>query len=354
MSQALRNLFETQWQRDGWLSTLLRPVSAVTWLAVSAKRALYRRGWRQSYRAPVPVIVVGNIYVGGTGKTPVVIAMVQALRERGWTPGVVSRGYGVKIGKHPRTGQGDLAADRFGDEPALISRATNAPVSIHPDRPRAVRTLLSAFPQVDVIVSDDGLQHLALARDVEIIVQDGRGVGNGRLLPAGPLREPATRLREAHTVVTNVDGPVPLATAPSGPPYRVEMWMEPGAAWNLRDGTLRTLWELQADYQARGIAAAAGIGNPARFFATLRSAGMSLDTTIPLPDHYSYARSPFAPVKAGLILVTAKDAVKCSGLGDNRLWAVPVTPRFSDPAFFDRVAARLPAPGEKNRRAPAR
>lgn len=343
----MRALIQKQWRHGGWLSALLSPLSAVTLLAVSAKRAFYRRGWLQCYRPPVPVIVVGNIYVGGTGKTPVVIAMVQALRERGWNPGVVSRGYGVKIGKHPRTGQGDLAAERFGDEPALIAHTTNAPVSIHPDRPRAVRTLLSAFPHVDVIVSDDGLQHLALARDIEIVVQDGRGIGNGLLLPAGPLREPATRLREVHAVITNVDGPEPVAAASSGEPYRVSMWMEPGAAWNLRDGTLRTLWELQAAYRTSGIAAAAGIGNPERFFATLRSAGLTLNATIPLPDHYSYVKSPFASIKTGLILVTAKDAVKCSGLGDARLWAVPVTPHFSDPAFFDRVAARLPAPGRK-------
>lgn len=341
----MRTLLQAQWQHGGWLSNALTPLSALTRLAVAGKRALYRRGWLQAYRPPVPVIVVGNIYVGGTGKTPVVIALVQALRQRGWTPGVVSRGYGVKVGEHARTGKGELPAERFGDEPALISHTTDAPVSIHPDRPRAVRTLLSAFPRVDVIISDDGLQHLALARDVEIVVQDGRGIGNGRLLPAGPLREPASRLRDVDAVITNVDGPV--SRAPSAPerPYRVSMWMEPGAAWNLREGTLRTLWELQADYQGRGIAAAAGIGNPERFFATLRTAGMSLDATVPLPDHYSYAKSPFASVKAGLILVTAKDAVKCSGLGDNRLWVVPVAPRFSDPDFFDRIAARLPTRG---------
>jgi tetraacyldisaccharide 4'-kinase len=336
-------MLQTQWQRGGWLSDLLKPLSGLTWLAVNAKRALYRRGWLKAYRPPVPVIVVGNIYVGGTGKTPVVIALVQALRERGWTPGVVSRGYGVKIGTHPRMGRGELAPERFGDEPALISRATNAPVSIHPDRPRAVRTLLSAFPAVDVVISDDGLQHLALERDIEIVVQDGRGTGNGRLLPAGPLREPASRLKEVHAIVTNVDAPTRATPGATAEPHRVDMWMVPGAAWNLRDGTLRMLWELQAEYQAGGIAAAAGIGNPERFFAMLRASGMSLNATIPLPDHYSYAKSPFHALKTGLILVTAKDAVKCSGLGDNRLWAVPVTPHFSDPGFFDWLAARLPA-----------
>ncbi|ARP90242.1 tetraacyldisaccharide 4'-kinase [Bordetella genomosp. 9] len=341
MSQIARTLLQRQWQDGGWLSGLLAPLSGLAWLAIVGKRALYGRGWRQAYRAPVPVIVVGNIYVGGTGKTPVVIALVQALRERGWTPGVVSRGYGVKVGPLARTGRGDLSPERFGDEPALIARATDAPVGIHPDRPRAVRALLGAFPDVDVIVSDDGLQHLALARDIEIVVQDGRGTGNGRLLPAGPLREPASRLEHVDAIVTNTASPPPAAPGGASTPRQVSMWMEPGEAWNLRDGSLRALWELQAEYGAGGIAAAAGIGNPDRFFATLRAAGVALETTLPLPDHYSYAQSPFAGIKAGLILVTAKDAIKCSGLGDNRLWAVPVTPRFSDPDFFDWIAARV-------------
>jgi tetraacyldisaccharide 4'-kinase len=343
VSQTLRSLLQTQWQRGGWLSDLLVPLSGLAGWAVQAKEAAYRKGWRPAYRAPVPVIVVGNIYVGGTGKTPVVTAIVQALSERGWTPGVVSRGYGVQIGARPRVGQGDLPPERFGDEPALIGRSTGVPVSVHPDRPRAARSLLGAFPQVDVIVSDDGLQHLALARDIEIVVQDDRGIGNGRLLPAGPLREPTTRLATVDAIVTNVSGPVPIAVPEAGTPRRVSMWMEPGAAWNLRDGTLRTLWELQAEYATRGIAAAAGIGNPARFFSTLRGAGVSPDTTMALPDHYSYAHSPFAELKAALILVTSKDAVKCSGLGDNRLWAVPVTPRLSDPGFFDWLTGCLPA-----------
>lgn len=343
MSHGVPPLLQTQWQHGGWLSNLLLPLSGLTRLAVAAKRLLYERGWRRAYRAPVPVVIVGNVYIGGTGKTPVVVAAVKALRKRGWTPGVVSRGYGVKVGPHAHVGRGDLAADRFGDEPALIARATGAPVSVHPDRPLAVRTLLSAHPEVDVVVCDDGLQHLALARDIEIVVQDDRGTGNGRLLPAGPLREPATRLEQVDVIVTNVAGPVSQAPLATAGPRRVNMWMEPGEAWRLRDGTLRTLWELQAEHAVDRIAAAAGIGNPERFFATLRAAGMSINTTVPLPDHYSYVHSPFAGLPADVILVTTKDAVKCSGLGDNRLWVVPVTPRFSDPAFFDWLAASLSA-----------
>ncbi|OWT80972.1 MULTISPECIES: tetraacyldisaccharide 4'-kinase [unclassified Achromobacter] len=343
MTSSTTRLIQRQWQRAGWLSNLLLPLAGLAWLAITAKRTAYRRGWRQAYRPPVPVIVVGNIYVGGTGKTPVVVALVKALRERGYTPGVVSRGYGVKVGQHAHVGRGDLSADRFGDEPALIARATGAPISVHPDRPRAARTLLSAHPEVDVIISDDGLQHLALARDVEIVVQDDRGVGNGRLLPAGPLREPPGRLADVDVIIDNVaDAEAPgAATAPRQKPRRIHMWMELTEAWRLRDGQRRTLWELRDDFAHDRIAAAAGIGNPQRFFASLRASGMPLAATVPLPDHYSYTRSPFRQVPADLILVTTKDAVKCLGLGDNRLWVVPAVPRFSDPHFFDWLAGVL-------------
>ncbi|MGK0558979.1 tetraacyldisaccharide 4'-kinase, partial [Bordetella bronchiseptica] len=214
--RCLRRLLERQWRQGGWLSTLLRPLAALTGLVVARKRNAYLTGARAAWRAPVPVVVVGNIYVGGTGKTPVVIEVVRQLQARGWTPGVVSRGYGVDVGAAPRVGQGQLAAADYGDEPALIARATGAAIAVHPHRPRAVQALLRAHPGVDVVVSDDGLQHLALARDVEIVVQDERGVGNGRLLPAGPLREPAQRLADVDAIVTNAGRPR-AAAAPRRP-----------------------------------------------------------------------------------------------------------------------------------------
>lgn len=335
-------LLARQWQHGGWLSTLLRPLSALTAWAVERKRKAYLSGAKPSYRAPVPVVVVGNVFVGGTGKTPVVIATVTALRARGYTPGVVSRGYGVKIGREARVGAGALAAAQFGDEPALIARATGAPVCVHPKRALAAQTLLQAHPEVDVIVSDDGLQHLALARDIEIVVQDERGVGNGRLLPAGPLREPASRLQDVDVVVTNIGDDDGRPQLPGGPrPRQVRMWLQPGDTRQIEGGATLPLSAFAG--QPR-IAAAAGIGNPERFFTTLRAAGIQLATTLPLPDHHDYSDSPFQSLTADTILVTSKDAIKCAALHDARIWEVPVQAAFSDPQLFDWLAQALRQP----------
>jgi tetraacyldisaccharide 4'-kinase len=347
VSSRIARLVQSQWQHGGWLSNLLWPLATLTRMAVGAKRLLHAAGVARAWRAPVPVIVVGNVYVGGTGKTPVVIAIVQALRQRGWTPGIVSRGYGVEVGPHPRVGNGDVPPARFGDEPALIAHATGCPVAVHPRRALAAQALLAAHPRIDVIVSDDGLQHLALARDIEIAVQDERGIGNGRLLPAGPLREPPRRLDSVDAVVNNVAAPVPLASSRAthahAGPRRLSMWLEPRQARRLTDGALASLEELRARHPGQRIGAAAGIGNPQRFFATLRAAGIDPQPALALPDHYGYAESPFRDWRAEVILVTSKDAIKCRALNDPRVWEVPATAHFSDPAWFDWLACALPA-----------
>lgn len=304
------------------------------------------------YRAPVPVVVVGNIYVGGTGKTPVVIATVQALRERGWTPGVVSRGYGVKVGPVPRVGHGTLNPADFGDEPALIAHASGVPVAVHPRRALAVQALLKQYPHTDVIVSDDGLQHLALARDVEIVVQDERGVGNARLLPAGPLREPVSRLNNVDVIITNrssTDSPVPGEDAERGhtsavpvvSPRQADMHLLPMAARHVNSDTQRCVSDFADTQVFRRVAAAAGIGNPDRFFATLHAAGVRPDPCLALPDHYDYRQSPFHNVHADAILITSKDAIKCRGLHDGRLWEIPVRAQLSDPELFDWLDRHL-------------
>jgi tetraacyldisaccharide 4'-kinase len=314
------------------------PLAWLNGAIMRLRRAAYRAGLRRAWTAPVPVVVVGNIFVGGTGKTPLLIALILELRARGWRPGVVSRGYGAQIGEQPNVGEGTLDPGAFGDEPALIAARTGAPVAVHPRRPHAVRSLLAAHPDIDVVVSDDGLQHLALARDVEIVVQDVRGVGNGRLLPAGPLREPASRRASVDALVTNLDAsdavPAPLQINAR----QVVMRVEGHVAVHLASGESRPL----ASFERRpGVAAAAGIGRPARFFTMLRARGVLLDEALALPDHHDYSVSPFGTIKADAILITEKDAVKCRHLDDPRLWSVAVSAHLSDPHFFDWLEARL-------------
>jgi len=353
MSRGLEDFLLKIWSRRGGLSTLLLPLS---WLygLLSARRLRARAG--TAWKAPVPVVVVGNILVGGTGKTPVTIAVCQALQARGWHPGVVSRGYGAAVGPAPRLSDGGGGADRLGDEPALIHAATGAPVAVHPRRALAAAALLAAHPDVDVLVADDGLQHTALARDLEIIVQDGRGVGNGRLLPAGPLREPPARLARADWLVTHLapDEPMPPSTASIGSgdtPRTVVMRLRPEGATHLASG--RDLpWDAwRAEQGAAPCSAAAGIGRPERFFAMLRAAGVTLSRTLRVPDHRTIPADALRGLPPGPVLITPKDAVKCAAPHDPRLWAVRAAPAFSDPGWPDaldqalRTAARGRAGG---------
>lgn len=367
------------WSRQGLVSTLLLPLSCLTGVIIRHKRARYRRHPERVWNSPVPVVIVGNIYVGGTGKTPVVIELVNALAQRGWTPGVVSRGYGVRIGTDARTGRGNLDPSRFGDEPALIASSTDAPVAVHPSRVNAAQTLLRVWPDVDVIVADDGLQHLALGRDAEIIVQDGRGIGNGRLLPAGPLREPASRLTQVDMVITNRSGGdtdptrhatpgTQLVTERSHPtagrrhdsaqsvtamPLHTSMTLLAQDVTHLVSGECLSWRDWIGRYCSMRLGAAAAIGHPERFFHMLRSNGLQLQQTLPLPDHTAFDSSSFDALDTDIILITTKDAVKCAAMDDERLWAVRVTPHFPNMAWLDMLHDKLTAAAQRRAAGPA-
>ena len=271
---------------------------------------------------PVPVIVVGNVFVGGTGKTPLVIWLVEQLRQAGYVPGVISRGHGAEVDT-VRLVSVQSEAVQVGDEPLLIRTRTACPVAVGRDRVAAARALLAAHPTVSVIISDDGLQHYRMRRTLEIVLFDQRGAGNGWLLPAGPLREPLSRRRD----FTVFNGKL---IPESFPIQTVRMNLVGDYARQLiapaREVALRAL---------RGpLLAAAGIGNPQRFFAMLRDAGLVIDT-LPLPDHFDFLQNPFAACAAATILITEKDAVKCAQIdglkNDSRIWVVPVTARLDAP-----------------------
>jgi tetraacyldisaccharide 4'-kinase len=322
------------WMRRGWLACLLWPLSLLFGLIALIRRTLYRFGFKQAVRLPVPVIVVGNIFVGGTGKTPLTIWLVQALRQAGYTPGVISRGYGSKLAEAREVTSASQAQD-VGDEPLLIAERTACPVMVGRARVAVGQALLAAHPDVDVLVSDDGLQHYAMARDVEIVLSDARGNGNGWLLPAGPLREPVSRRRDF--TVCNV-GSDSSATAPAG---AVSMQLVTDQVELLKDRACTQ--PLEALSRAEDIVAVAGIGNPSRFFATLTQAGLNFEA-VALPDHYDFAQNPFAGLTAAVILITEKDAVKCRAIeaikNDPRIWVVPVTARI-DGALAEHIVEKL-------------
>jgi len=286
--------------------------------------APYRLGWRAPRRLAVPVVIVGNLTAGGSGKTPLVIALVEALRARGFRPGVVSRGYGgtqrepILLDDVPQPG-------RVGDEPCLIRKRSGVAVAVGRDRARTAAML--AESGVDVVIADDGLQNPSLARDVEICVVDGqRRFGNGRLLPAGPLREPPARLDHVAFRVCNG------GAAQAG---EVAMRLVGGTAVAVGGAGVRSL----ESFAGQRVHAVAGIGNPERFFDGLRAHGIDV---VPhaFPDHHAFAAGDLVFGDEAPVLMTEKDAVKCTRFTDARLWCVPVRAEI-DEAFFDAVAARL-------------
>jgi tetraacyldisaccharide 4'-kinase len=298
------------WYGGHWLSHLLLPLAWLYAGVVGLRALAYRRGWLKSHRLEVPVIVVGNLTVGGTGKTPLVLWLVDFLRRRGRRPGIVIRGYGAAARDWPRLVPADGDPFELGDEPVLLARRGGVPVAAGPDRVAAARLILGRGG-CDIIVADDGLQHYRLRRDLEIAVVDAaRGLGNGRCLPAGPLRETASRLGKVDLVVCN-----------GGPCAGGEiMTLEPGQLVSLRDsGRTRD----PAALRGRRVTAVAGIGNPARFFALLRRFGLHLDER-PYPDHHRFTAEDAAGWPAGPVIMTEKDAVKCAAFAGEDHWYLPV------------------------------
>ncbi|EAA8276964.1 tetraacyldisaccharide 4'-kinase [Salmonella enterica] len=304
------------WSGESPLWRLLLPFSWLYGLVSGAIRLSYKLGLKRAWRAPVPVVVVGNLTAGGNGKTPVVIWLVEQLQRRGVRVGVVSRGYGGKAVAYPLLLTPETTTAEAGDEPVLIYQRTGAPVAVAPERAAAVKAILAAH-DVQIIITDDGLQHYRLARDIEIVVIDGvRRFGNGWWLPAGPMRERASRLKTVDAAIVN--GGVARAG-------EIPMQLAPGLAVNLRTGARCDVAQLS------NIVAMAGIGHPPRFFATLESCGAHPQKCVPLADHQMLAPADVqALVGEGQTLVmTEKDAVKCRAFAEDNWWFLPVDARLS-------------------------
>lgn len=319
----MRQALQSAWLRRGPLAWLLWPLSLLFRILVALRRALYRAGRLRSARLPVPVVVVGNVVAGGAGKTPVLLALLEHLQARGIRAGVISRGYG----RGSRDCLEVVAAsqpEQVGDEPLLIQRAAGVPVVVARKRSDAGRALLAAHPDVQVILCDDGLQHLALRRDIELCVFDSRGVGNGWLQPAGPLREPWPRS------VDFVLGPSEFAARHRG--FAVERELAPLVCNSAGER------EPLNGLLGRPLLAVAGIAHPAGFFAMLRDRGLALECTFALPDHYDFSGAPLPLEPALSVVCTEKDAAKLWRQRPDA-WAVPLVVRI-DAAFwpaFDRL-----------------
>lgn len=330
--------FERRWYAPTAPRYLL-PFAALFRIVVALRAGAYRRGLFASAHPGVPVVVVGNLTVGGTGKTPFTLWLAGALQQRGVRVGIATRGYGGRV-IGPEVVMPGADAVHYGDEAVLLARRSGAPVCVGRRRIEAARWL--AAQGCELVIADDGLQHLALRRDFEIVVVDAaRGFGNGRLLPAGPLREPVSRLRSVDALVVQ-GGPVPQA---DGPALQVVMQLQPDDPVALADGTRRSL----ATFGGGRVHAVAGIGDPARFFRVLRAAGVE-PVEHAFADHHPFTREDLAFGDDLPILMTEKDAVKCAPFADARMWFLPVSAQPEPQAasrLLELVLQLLPAGGRR-------
>lgn len=320
---------QRQWYEQRRLSPALWLLLPLAWLF--SLLAGLNRFLARPERLPVPVVVVGNITVGGAGKTPLTLWLARELRARGWRPGIVSRGYGGQ-GEGVRAVWPDSPPVDAGDEPVLLARRSGVPVWVGRQRAAAGRALLAAHPEVDVVLCDDGLQHYRLGRDVELAVFDGRGAGNGWRLPVGPLREALGRLLTVDAVICNG---LPDSRLPDAVPkfdmhlqavdfYRLDVAGQSCSAASLR---------------GRKLYALAGIGDPGRFFRTLARLDLTFEAH-PFADHHAYVAADLAFARDGILLMTEKDAVKCAGLTAGETWVLPVEAELS-PALIDLIVEKL-------------
>ena len=327
--------YPVSWTRVTLLTLLLAPLSWLFRALVAIRRCLYQAVPSLSERLPVAVIVVGNISVGGTGKTPLVLWLATRLLEAGYQPGIISRGYGgiADTSHKPRAVRIEDDPAVCGDEPVLLARRSNCPVWISRNRVAAARALIKANPDCNVIISDDGLQHYRLARDAEIAVMDGtRGLGNGWMLPAGPLREPPSRLTLVDAVVVRGREAMP---APATPP-RYTMTLQPSGLHNVNDASRRV--DAGHFHQLR-VHAVAGIGNPQQFFDTLTHLGIA-HTAHVYPDHHAFTAADITFSGCDAVVMTQKDAVKCERYATPMHWALQVDAQV-DSALLQHLLERI-------------
>ena len=333
MKATLSAWIERAWYDNGFGRVVLLPLTLLYASVTAIRRIMYRHGLFSTVRLPVPVVVVGNIVAGGAGKTPITLFVARSLSERGWQPGIVSRGYGRQDDASVLEVTNDSSAEEVGDEPLLLARRSGCTVVVGRDRVAAAERVIQAG--ADVIIADDGLQHYRLGRDFEICVIDGsRGLGNGHQLPAGPLREPATRLASTDAVLVNATGVSEMPRGLDGAEHPISFTLEASTASSL-DGTRAESLE---SFAGTPVAAVAGIGNPERFFQLLERHGLTV-IRHPLPDH-----AGFDPGSASLgadrtILVTEKDAVKLDALSPGAVWYVPVEVAMDDAASRELLDA---------------
>lgn len=321
---------EASWDRVGPIQILLMPLTWLFSLLVWLRRSAYRVGLVPIVKLPVPVIVIGNISVGGTGKTPLVVWLCNYLLDHGYRPGVVSRGYGGISGGSQEVGI-NSEPKLVGEEPVLVARRARCPVFVGRDRVGAARALLEAHPTCDIIVSDDGLQHYRLGRDFEIAVVDGaKGFGNGFMLLAGPLREPRSRLGEVNAVVLNGKATVHV------PGQTFSMKLDGDIFHNLRDRDARATAK---QFRGKRVHAVAGIGNPRRFFRQLKSMDLRFSEHA-FPDHHVFRATDLEYADADAILMTEKDAIKCEPFAQDHWWYLSVDANV-DNALKELIASFL-------------